>query len=855
MRRQSLALSTAVTLAVALLSPAVLTSGPATAETINSIVISAGGDTTCAIVKPNGQVPNGSAPNSGSAWCWGAHRGYGLGLGSGTYAPPGAGTNAVLTRVLLPTPVAQPADTNVTSLSVGYEGACALGTITPPNPQGPNPQGLWCWGTMPTQNWTNVPARPDGGSSSAISYDWGPGPTRSVATSGRDWAIRGNLLCAVDSKGAARCTNGPFGSLWSGTQVVNSTDVTDFQHVVVGNSHACGTDGSAVACWGRNDIGQVSATGAVWYATNDAQTVTLPTGVVSQLAASGDVTCAVVNGDVWCWGANDTGQLGDVSPSLPKDGAHPAPVQVTLPGADADSVTAISVGPSHVCAVAKQGGNRWVWCWGKNSSNQVTAGAQYSSWQRPYKVPGSKSAQAVATGDSHSCATFPSGNYIRCWGSNAMGQLGDGSLTDTTSGTLALVPNLPIKAAKITAGNEEVVCILSTRNDVFCAGDGSDPWGGDVGASGAGQYVGETPARAQLPRGKTVLSLDAGRSHVCAVVQGIVAVDPRGTGRVFCWGSNSRGQLGRDTGATNRDHTPAEVQYNGAKLGPARSVSAGGDSTCAVMANHEVVCWGSNSDSGKLGTNDCLDGNTTFTRVQSGAGIAYCSAPLSSMGSLTGVSSVSVGLDSACALTLSGSVYCWGSNYGGAIGVGVDPRWLPDHRMPAALPVQGLPPGVSQITTGDGRGLSNYTCALQGGQVYCWGAGGAGTFGQSPAGFFTRAVGIPITVWSPLGRPVRALVAGTAVSDMCALTAGPGGPLTIKCAGASFGAPPLTPTGLGSGFMNSPDALAVGPNYVCGIRTDNQVSCSGSNAMGRVQSGNTSGSFWLGPLWQLTHRP
>ncbi len=135
----------------------------------------------------------------------------------------------------------------------------------------------------------------------------------------------------------------------------------------------------------------------------------------------------------------------------------------------------------------------------------------------------------------------------------------------------------------------------------------------------------------------------------------------------------------------------------------------GAYSTCAVTSSGSVECWGYNGY-GELG-NGTVAGSTTPVQV----------------GQLTGAASVSVGEGSVCARTASGDAFCWGENYNGQLGNGTPTN--------SSVPVQvtGLTSGVTSISIGD---LSACAVISTGGAV-CWGFNGydelgTGTTTSSP---------------------------------------------------------------------------------------------------------------------------
>ena len=124
--------------------------------------------------------------------------------------------------------------------------------------------------------------------------------------------------------------------------------------------------------------------------------------------------------------------------------------------------------------------------------------------------------------------------------------------------------------------------------------------------------------------------ISAGSSHSCAVA----------SGKVYCWGSNSKGQLGN--GTTTDSASPVEVSG----ITTAKAVAAGYDHSCALLSDGTIECWGDNS-AGHLGNGSTTDSANPVT-VQ-----------------VSGVQALGGGEYNGAALTASGQVVTWG---GGANG-------------------------------------------------------------------------------------------------------------------------------------------------------------------------------------------
>lgn len=330
-----------------------------------------------------------------------------------------------------------------------------------------------------------------------------------------------------------------------------------------GLAHACAaTTTGALKCWGGNGSGQLGD-GTTANRTMPTDVVGLTSGVLA-VAVADHHTCALItSGGVKCWGANDSGQLGD---GTTESRTTPADVSGLSAG-----VTAIAAGGQHTCALTTSGG---VKCWGANGRGQLGDGTT-GSRTTPVDVTGSATGIAsISTGGAHTCAVT-SGGGARCWGGNSNGELGDGSQQDRA--TVVAVSGLASGVAAVVAGANHS-CALTTGGGVKCWGANSS---GQLGDGTTGSH--STPV--------SVLGLSSGvvgvgaANHTCALMTG---------GSVKCWGDNSVGQLG--DGTTTSRTTPVEV----AGFASGAGLSAGANFTCASTVGGGVKCWGS-GDVGQLG--------------------------------------------------------------------------------------------------------------------------------------------------------------------------------------------------------------------------------------------------------------
>jgi alpha-tubulin suppressor-like RCC1 family protein len=150
---------------------------------------------------------------------------------------------------------------------------------------------------------------------------------------------------------------------------------------------------------------------------------------VRDLALGGAHSCATAPNPSahsvanWCWGANDRGQLGDHT----RTDRHRARVRREVPGHRNETYQHLDAGRSHTCGVELF---NEVWCWGANGTGQLAI-ADPAGSTHPVAATDSRSSVntvVVTAGGGHTCSRW-SHRMVVCWGANAHGQLGDGTTT------------------------------------------------------------------------------------------------------------------------------------------------------------------------------------------------------------------------------------------------------------------------------------------------------------------------------------------------------------------------------------------------------------------------------------------
>ena len=149
---------------------------------------------------------------------------------------------------------------------------------------------------------------------------------------------------------------------------------------------------------------------------------------IASIAAGESHTCALsTTGAVYCWGDNFAGDLGNNSGTESN-----VPVQVVGVGGSGllSGIASIAAGEMHTCAVGTTGE---VYCWGDNYYGEL--GNKWTAESNvPVQVEGVGGSgllsgiASISAGDDHTCALSATGR-IDCWGFNGEGNLGNNSTT------------------------------------------------------------------------------------------------------------------------------------------------------------------------------------------------------------------------------------------------------------------------------------------------------------------------------------------------------------------------------------------------------------------------------------------
>jgi alpha-tubulin suppressor-like RCC1 family protein len=378
----------------------------------NILEIGAGGDYSCAL------------RSDGVVLCWGAN-------GSGQF-----GNGSIAPSV---TPVETSGETRFAHLIVGDTDACGLTSTGEAYCWGSNNSGQLGAGMSATQSLVPVPVA---GGHRFVDLSVGLGTTCGVATDGVTYCWGSNTFGVLG--------NGVFGGSSNVPVAVSANGLPAFQAVSVGFFGACArTASSAVYCWG-----QAALLGNGVVPQTATPVLALGGGLYKEVDAGSIYGCGVTtSGETRCWGQGTFGELGTGSFV---SAATPMPVVGGL------ALTQLDVNNNNIvfgstCGLTAAGE---AWCWGSNRLGQLGApSASTCSFTNvpnfdcsavPLRVTGGVAFKQIAVGREHMCALSLT-NVAWCWGANNMGQLGDGSLTNSSTPVAVNGLRLPQQIGSVVA--------------------------------------------------------------------------------------------------------------------------------------------------------------------------------------------------------------------------------------------------------------------------------------------------------------------------------------------------------------------------------------------------------------------
>ncbi|WP_415061431.1 Calx-beta domain-containing protein [Bdellovibrio sp.] len=707
------------------------------------------------------------AIQTGIMKCWGAGSFYQINplLNSTTEVPQTVGTQAL-------------------TIGAGNQNTCAL-------------LGVWyyCWGGSMGNN--------AGFAKSMAIPISGAKPISAIAKGGS-----ANHMCVL-ANGRTKCW-GNNGNNQLGTASANGVQeskISGASQVAVGASHSCAIHGGSLKCWGLNSSGQLGNNSTI-QSTDPVQVVGLTSGV-TKVSTGGQHTCAIQNGNLFCWGSNSGKQVSNTASS-----PQASPVQV-LTG----NVTDVTLGNTVTCAVQ----NGSLYCWGDNTYGQVGQGNTATPVTAPYKTldAANGTITSISAGQSHICAV--QNNTVKCWGYNTNYQI-DSSAANKSSPLNITGITGTISGVSAGSGhtcviqNDNLVCWgtitgSSIYQNTFLTGGVTDLQAGqgyqcalqsenlkcfnwsagalNMNLINQSAYLNSTPALFSARFFYDLVpyqgfAVQSGVSHSCAIL----------SGKIYCWGDNTSGQLGQ--GDTTARTSAVEIT----SLKGAVDLAVGAYHTCA-LANSKVYCWGGNNK-GQLGLGSS-DSSPHTTPVE--------------VTTLAGSRFIRAGDYHTCAKDASDAIKCWGDNTNGQLGLGDNTQ----RNQPVVV-------GKSFFDLKLGK---NFTCGIDDFyQVYCWGDNSKGQMGDGTAALEYKTPNLALGLSNAVD-----LVAG---SEHACMTKNDG---SVLCWGANAysqlgdGTTANRNTAVTVSGLSGVIGLSAGQEHTCALKNTGQAQCWGDNYYGQLAIG------------------
>lgn len=655
-----------------------------------------------------------------------------------------------------------------------------------------------------------------------------------------DWAVN------PSGAGAANFYTGPATNATLAKSAAGQTSrALLFTDVAAGATHACGIARGRVFCWGTSAPGGLGL-GAV----TSSSSPQLVGGVLAgkeavEVSAGTDTTCVrTVDGLAYCWGEGSSGQLGN---GASMDSSVPVAVN------DLANVTSISVGSTHVCAVA----DKSAFCWGNGAYGSLGNGDKNNRSAPTYvSTAGLLSGRTIwdiAAGDTHSCAVAD--GLAFCWGLNANGQLGNTTNTDalTPAAVYTGAALLGRVVTQISAGAAHSCAVANSQ--AFC-------WGANTyGRLGDGTAYNRTSPVAVVDAVMTgkVTDISAGSTHSCAAAGN----------KAYCWGYGGSGALGDGTSSTL--YSP--VLTVGTNTGrTVTKVSAGTNFSCGT-GDTPAACWGAGL-LGQIGS-----GGATNVSIPTNVALA---------GPACAGASVLVG--SGCSLLENTDYYVWlgysignwqrpakdpvkattlvrpgvNPNVGSRTSTSITAQWsgapevvnsYPEYTLQRSPAPDGTNPVTVSVTGGtsftDRGGVTPpasynkvsagyaHTCAIVAGALYCWGYNRYGQLGLND----TTDRAEPTYVSYFAGKTVTEVSSGQyhtcAVADGQAYCWGYNGYGQLGVGNTTTAYSPMLVANQGTSVVTK---IAAGQRHSCAVTSDRNVWCWGYNAYGLLGVGNAANS-------------
>lgn len=325
---------------------------------------------------------------------------------------------------------------------------------------------------------TVVASPPSSGGTSGSGGDSGTGGTTTPLTGTTflaGWGNNGNSQLGIDPASVSTTqVSTPVdvsgGSLLDGTTITSASGAY---------AHGCAAANNEVYCWGYNDylkLGDPSAGGQdQFYAVpRPIHVLGLPAGTVTAVATSEKANCALISGSVYCWGGNDEGAVGIGTYTYSEP-----PTKVI--GLDGKTITSLVAGYRFICA----SDGHDVYCWGRNNYGQLGNGTTDNA--NVPTVISSLSGKNITSIDAqgyNACAVAD--GVPLCWGDNSDWAQIDPTYVDVWIPRALDMSTMNGKTATSVSVSEAGFCMIASDSNAYCWGndyEGALSFGDGSGAS------------------------------------------------------------------------------------------------------------------------------------------------------------------------------------------------------------------------------------------------------------------------------------------------------------------------------------------------------------------------------------
>jgi alpha-tubulin suppressor-like RCC1 family protein len=461
----------------------------------------------------------------------------------------------------------------------------------------------------------------------------------------------------------------PSGYIYTPTKV-NITNVLSCNSDLSDHTLFLKNDGSVWAC-GNNNFGQLGI--GSFGGGASAPVPSLLLGGVTSIATSLFISSAVKDGVVYTWGENRNNLFGDGS-STSSFRSVPTAINLT-------NIAKIDMGNEHALSLSNNGD---VYSWGKNLYGQIGSGLTGNAYPTPYKV-GIGEVKDIEASFANSWAVLSNG-AIMAWGQNNHGVLGISPPTQNRS--IPAMSTITQDAEYITTGYTHA--IAKKRDGTYWATGLPRDWG--VGSSATSAVSTFTKISCEKPE----VLLSGGVNHM---------IYQDKDGNVWAIGDNFSGELGNGTTEMSNDRFTRVVGLRDLK-----AISTGRNHSLFLTKDGKVFACGSNA-LGMLGINLGNDYRITIpTEVPGLSNVVDIASGCSYLTSFN------------LALKSDGTVWAWGSNDYGQLGLGRTDVSSNIYVPPTQIQLSGK---AIAIKAGDRWGC----VLLEGGIVQSWGKNEYGELG------------------------------------------------------------------------------------------------------------------------------